>query len=198
MTEIIPAILTNDVKELLELIAKAEGGEKVQIDIIDGVFASNRTIEPVVLEEVETDLKLDFHLMVKEPINWLEKCVRAGANRVVGQIEMMASQTQFVGRAQEAGLKVGLALDIDTPVSFLETAILNDLDVVLVMSVKAGFGGQKFDAKAMPKIKELARIRSRDKTPFKICVDGGLTPGTIKRVTRIGADEVVMGRRILK
>lgn len=196
--EIIPAILTSNPDEIPSLLKKGEGrGERMQIDIIDGVFAANKTILPGALENLETDLKLDFHLMVKEPVNWVEGCVRAGAERIIGQVEMMASQIDFVSKVEASGAKIGLALDLPTPVSALERTVLLDLDVVLVMSVKAGFGGQKFEEKALAKIKELADIRAQDQTPFKICVDGGITPEITKKLEKIGADEAVMGRRIL-
>lgn len=199
MVEIIPAILTMDAAEAEEMLGKAEGVvERVQIDILDGQFAKNRTIDPSALEDIFTSLNLDFHLMTKEPIDWVEKSVRAMADRIFGQIEMMESQVEFVGKAQEVGVSVGLAIDLDTQVDGLDSAILTSLDAVLVMSVPAGFGGQKFDKSALEKIKRLDEIRARDKTPFKICVDGGITEKNIAKVRRAGADEVSIGRRIFK
>src|SRR3989304_6370901 len=104
MIEIIPSILTNDSKELVDKLGICEGiVERVQIDIIDGVFASNKTIDPSALFSLETELKLDFHLMVKEPINWVEKCVSAGADRIIAQVEMMENQVDYVGKVQEVG-----------------------------------------------------------------------------------------------
>ncbi len=199
MIEIIPAILTNNIGELKEKLAICEGiVERVQIDIIDGVFANNKTIDPSVLANIDTNLKLDFHLMVDEPINWVEKCVGLGSDRIIGQIEKMSSQVEFVGKATSAGLKVGLAIDLATPVSKLDPLILNNLDVVLVMSVKAGFGGQKFDPSALLRINELNKIRSRDNTPFRICDDGGITLEWIDDVRREVVDEVSIGKRIFK
>jgi ribulose-phosphate 3-epimerase len=170
----------------------------VQIDIIDGVFADNKTVEPSVLSNIDTNLKLDFHLMVDEPINWVEKCADAGVDRIIGQIEKMSSQVEFVGKVTSAGLKVGLAIDLGTPVSKLDSLVLNNLDVVLVMSVPAGFGGQKFDRLALLRINELNEIRSRDNMSFAICDDGGITLEWIDDVRREGADEVSIGRRIFK
>lgn len=199
MLEIIPAILTNDPKELKQLINKAEDvASRVQIDIVDGQFAKNETIDPSVLENVDTNLKLDFHLMTKNPTAWVERCVRGMADRIFGQIEMMDDQVEFVGKVQEVGAKIGLAVDIDTPVSDLDSAILNNLDAILLMSYPAGVGGQPFDPKVLDKIKKLDGIKARDETPFKICVDGGITEKTIRRVRQAGADEVAVGRLIFK
>lgn len=199
MLEIIPAILTNDPKELEQLINKTEGVvNRAQIDIVDGQFAKNETIDPSVLENIDTNLKLDFHLMTKNPTGWVERCIRGMADRIFGQIEMMDNQVEFVGKVQEVGAKIGLAVDIDTPISDLDSTILNNLDAVLLMSYPAGVGGQPFDPKVLDKIKKLDAIRARDKTPFKICIDGGITEKTIRQVRRAGADEVAIGRRIFE
>ena len=199
MVEIIPSILTNSPEELRLLLSKAEGlTQRAQIDIVDGVFAANRTVEPSVLEEIDTDLKLDFHLMTKEPIDWIEGCVRGMADRIIGQIELMSSQIEFVGRVQEVGASVGLAIDVETPVAKIDPAIINSLDVVLVMSVPAGFGGQKFDERALEKIGELDEIRVRDDTPFRICDDGGISLENIYSQRVAGVDEVAIGKKLFE
>ena len=197
MVEIIPAILTNDIREIEEKLSRAEGiVKRIQIDIVDGQFAANRTIDPSFLGNIETDLSLDFHLMTKEPVDWVERAVRGGADRIIGQIEQMTNQVEFIGKVAEVGLSVGLAIDLATPVSALDSTIITNLDVVLVMAVKAGFGGQKFDLSALLKVNELDKIRVRDDTPFKICVDGGINEDNIKKVVKAGADEVAVGSRI--
>ena len=199
MLEIIPAILTNDPRELEQLIGKAEGVvDRAQIDIVGGQFAKNETIDPSVLENVDTNLKLDFHLMTKNPTAWVERCIKGMADRIFGQIEMMDDQVEFVGKVQEVGVKIGLAIDIDTPVSDLDSTILNNLDAVLLMSYPAGVGGQPFDPKVLDTIKKLDGIRTRDNTPFKICVDGGITEKTIGKVRKAGVDEVAIGRIIFE
>ena len=195
MVEIIPAILTNDIREIEEKLRRAEGVvRRVQIDIIDGQFAANRTIDPSFLENIDTDLNLDFHLMTKEPVDWVERAVRGGADRIIGQIESMSDQVGFIGKVAEVGLSVGLAIDVDTDIEKIDQTIITNLDVVLVMAVKAGFGGQKFDLSALLKVSELDKIRVRDDTPFKICVDGGINEDNIKKVVKAGADEVAIGR----
>ena len=199
MIRVIPSILTNDPNELKEMIAQAEGAtDFVSIDIIDGKFADNKTIDPIVLADVDTNLKLDFQLMVNEPVNWVEKCASAGAERIIGHIEEMGDQIEFVGKVQEVGASVGLGIDIETPVSEIDPTILTNLDAVLVMSVPAGFGGQKFDKRALKKVKELGEIKVRDDTPYKIHVDGGISFDNISKIIKAGADEVSVGRRLFE
>ena len=199
MLKIIPAVLTNNPQELEKLLTQAEAQvERVQIDIVDGQFAKNKTIDPSVLENIDTNLKLDFHLMTKNPTDWVERCIKGMADRIFGQIEMMDDQVEFVGKVQEVGAKIGLAIDIDTPVSDLDSTILNNLDAVLLMSYPAGVGGQPFGPEVLDKIKRLDAIRAHDKTPFKICVDGGITEKTIGKVRKVGADEVAVGRKIFE
>ena len=199
MLEIIPAVLTNNPQELEKLLTQAEAQVKrVQIDIVDGQFAKNKTIDPSVLENIDTNLKLDFHLMTKNPTSWVERCIKGMADRIFGQIEMMDDQIEFVGKVQEVGAKIGLAIDIDTPISDIDSTIVNNLDAVLLMSYPAGVGGQPLDPKVLDKIKKLDAIRVPDKTLFKICVDGGITEKIIRQVCRAGADEVVVGRKIFE
>ncbi len=199
MIQIIPSILTNDPEELETLLARCEGVvERVSIDIIDGKFADNKTIDPGILFNFDTNLKIDYQLMVVEPVNWIERCVRGQADRIIGHIEQMSDQVEFVGKVQEVGLSIGLAIDLETQVYKIDPTILNNLDVVLVMSVAAGFGGQEFDKRALDKIKELDEIRSRDATPYKLQDDGGITLETIHNIHKIGADEVSIGKRLFE
>ena len=199
MIDIIPAILTADSKELEEKLKQIEGRvQSVQIDIVDGMFVQNRTIFPDLLEKVDTNLLIDFHLMTKEPIDWVEHCIRGMADRIFGHIEQMTSQPDFVGKVQEVGAKVGLALDLGTPISAIDAVLFQNLDAILVMSTKAGFGGGEFDRGVLEKIRKLDQIRIRDDTPFRICVDGGINEDNIKEVVAAGADEVAVGRMLFE
>lgn len=197
MVEIIPSILTKDINEARLMIKRCDGiTQRVQIDIVDGIFANNVTVKPWELKNLDVFLGLDFHLMVNEPIDWVDKCMGVGADRIIGQIEMMSSQTEFVKKLEEKNLRLGLAIDLDTPVSKIDSSLFEKLDVILVMSVAAGFGGQKFEMKVLDKINDLNEIRIKNKTPFRICVDGGETEDVIDDSVLEGADEVVIGRRL--
>ena len=198
MVKIIPAILTSDPVEAKELILRSElVVDRVQIDIIDGVFVDNKTITPDSLEKLDTKVLFDYHLMVQEPASWVERVVRGQGDRVIGQVEKMSNQQEFIAKATEGGLSVGLAVDIETPVTALDDLVLADLDVVLLMSVKAGFGGQEFNLDVWDKIKELDGLRSKNNYKFKICIDGGVTKELIADMEKAGVDEVAIGKRIL-
>jgi ribulose-phosphate 3-epimerase len=170
----------------------------VQVDIVDGVFAGNKSIDPISLKYVETDLGLEFHLMVAEPVNWIEKCVSGGASVIIGQIEMMSSQMEYVRAVQAVGARVGLAVNLDTTLDVIDEAIINDIDWLLLMSVSAGFGGQKFDQRVYQKIKQASLKRAKDLTPFRICVDGGVEKDNIQTLARMKVDEVAIGKRLFE
>lgn len=170
--------------------------ERVSIDIIDGKFVDNKTIDPSFLSDFDTSLKIDYQLMVDEPVHWVEKCVRGQADRIIGHIEKMTDQLKFVVKGQEVGTLIGLAINLETPVEMLDPMVLTDLDVVLVMSANVGFGGQPFAAKVLGKIEELNKMRDKDKYRFKIQVDGGINEESIYNVYKAGADEVSVGRKL--
>jgi ribulose-phosphate 3-epimerase len=113
-------------------------------------------------------------------------------------VEKMGSQLDFVAKCQEVGCRVGLALDIDSPIEALDKEALADLDTVLIMSTKAGFGGQEFDPRAFKKIQDISKAREGDTTPFRICVDGGVTQEIAPKLASLGVDEVVVGKRIFE
>jgi len=199
MLEIIPTIFSNDIREVEEKILRLEGLVKnVQIDIVDGQYVNNKTIVPSALENIDTNLGLDFHLMTKEPVDWVERAVRGGADRIIGKIEKMGNQIDFVGKVGEVGCDVGLALDISSLVSGLDSQALAGANVILVMGYPAGFEGQVFDTKAFEKIKKLSEIRQKEDLSFKILVDGGVNEINIKEIVKLGADEVAIGRRLFE
>lgn len=196
---IVPAILTKSPQEFEELIRACNGVvDRVQIDVNDGTFLGEKSFLPEEIPSLENNLYLDFHLMVKEPIHWLERCARLGGDRVFAHVESMSNQASFVKECQIRGLKIGLALDITTSVSLLDPLVLGDLDAVLLMGYPAGKGGQKFDESVFVKIQELAELRKNDASPFKICVDGGVWEDNIFKLYSLGVDEVVIGKRLFE
>lgn len=178
MVEIVPAILEKDATSFEEKLKKVWGeAKKVQVDIIDGKFAPMETVEPEVLLNIDTIVDFEGHLMVDRPEDWVERCVASGMTGLFGQVEKMDDVVKFVADTQSAGLRVGLAYDIDTPLTDLEKYI-NDLDAVLLMSTKAGSQGiNEFDNRVLEKIKEVRKINKR----IVIVVDGGLDTENIKK-----------------
>lgn len=197
MVKIIPSILTNSSADAVNFIGEAQAvAKRIQLDIIDGVFVNNKTLEPIFYKDLDLSFEVDYHLMVKEPVNWVEKCVEGQGDRIIGQIEQMGDQMEFIKKVQSVGLSVGLALDIDTPVSSLSKEILESVDVILLMSVKAGHGGQEFNLAVWDKIKELVEMRNSMSHKFKICIDGGVTVELAHDMHKAGVDEIVVGNRI--
>lgn len=182
MVNVIPAILKPNLKEFQDDFDLVKGLVKqVQVDVIDGVFAENKTVYPEDLESIDTVVEWDWHLMVDRPEKWVNRCLRGGGGRVFGHIERMQDVVGFVAEVQIAGMQAGLAVDIESDVAQIEEYVY-DLDAVLLMSVKAGFQGQEFDERVLMKIEEVRRMRG----DVPIVVDGGLDVAEIKKC--IGAE----------
>lgn len=204
MLTIIPAILTDDPKELEEKIQEVELAfppigtnlPRIQIDIIDGIFAYNKTVSLEDLAKIDNCSNLDIHLMVKEPIDWVDDCVKAKADRVIGQVEMMSNQRAFVDKVKGNNMSVGLAVDLETPVTSIDQSLLGDLDVILIMSVKAGFGGQRFQEEIASKVAWAEDEQYANSYKYKICLDGGINESNIAKISYMGADEVAIGHSL--
>ena len=195
--EIIPAILTNDVRVLEEQIKAVEDKvSRVHIDIIDGEFVEGRTIEVEALADLEVDVLFDAHLMVKEPILWVEKCIRSLCDRITGQVEQMSDQFEFVTKIQELGHEAGLALDLETGLEELDKDVLSYVDVVLVMGHKAGHQGGDLEQSALQKVKDLQALRDEIGGRFKICVDGGVNKMNIQVLKDVDIEEVAVGSAV--
>jgi ribulose-phosphate 3-epimerase len=195
---IIPAVLTNDINEAIEkvLLAQEKKVERIQIDVVDGIFAKNKTITPELLKDNEQITgRLDIHLMVKEPVNWIKRSLEGGGERLIGHIEKMNDQVTFSEKVLEEGGVAGLAVDLKTPVTELDTKAIRMSSVILLMAVNAGFGGQPFDKSIYQKIEKLQDIRRQLKTAFTICIDGGVTKPLLSELESFGVEEVVEGRR---
>ena len=162
--------------ELEEQLAKVWGhAPRVQLDVMDGVYRPEKTIGPEALNQIDTVVQWDVHLMVDQPEKWIKQCVTGGVDRVFGQVEMMKDKTAFIADAQSEAMAAGLAYDIDTPLTGLEE-VINDLDAVLLMSVKAGGQARDFDKRVLEKIKEVRKMNKR----IPIVIDGGLNEEKMK------------------
>ena len=186
MNKIVPTILAKDITKFEEDLAKVEGfAPRVQMDIVDGKFAPVETVMPEVLLTVETTAEVEAHLMVVEPVEWVDRCAAAGITAVYGQVEKMTDKQDFIIRAEEAGMRTGLAFDLETSLSGLDDWI-NLVDCVLLMSAKAGAQGQKFDERVLGKIR-LVRELSASAT---ILVDCGLNEENIRKCLEIGGEKM--------
>ena len=195
--KIAPSILSADFAALGEAIARVEaaGADLLHVDVMDCHFVPNLTIGPPVIESVRkrTRLPLDVHLMIEEPERWVETYVKAGADYVTVHAEACAHLEHALTLIREAGARAGVALNPSTPPEVLQY-VLDDLDLVLVMSVNPGFGGQSFIPTAYEKIRRL-RAMLADR-PVLVSVDGGVKADSAGPLAQAGATVLVAGSAI--
>ncbi len=163
----------------------------IQVDVFDGVFSYGKSFELEQLTKLERNegFLWEVHLMVKEPIKWIEKCLFVGASRVVGQVEMMSNRKAFVEQAKDSGLEVGLAYDSGTKID----KIPDEIDLVLLMSRKAGFEEMPIDTNIFDRIKLTKALSSKRERGFLVGVDGGVTEANYQAFEKVGADVVYCG-----
>ena len=164
----------------------------IQVDVIDNVFTEGRTFDLELLSRLDfnTDNILwEIHLMVNEPMNWIEKCSFVGANRVTGQVEMMSDRDEFVNSLKLEGLEAGLAFDIETEM----TEVPEETDLVLLMGRKAGFGFIPMDERVFEKIKIADEMRAKREKKFLIGIDGGANGENYLRLAKAGVDIIYSG-----
>lgn len=188
MFEIIPSPGTQDkdwttIEQKIELVKPFV--KTIHIDVIDGKFAQNTTfLDPSPFAKYTQDIFFEVHLMVDDPLSYVESFAQAGFRRFIGHVEKMPDQVEFVSRVQQIA-EVGLALDGSTPLEAIEVPF-EDLDTVLCMTIKAGFSGQAFQPDILPKVKKLS---SRFFGPIE--VDGGINEATIGEAAKSGASRFV-------
>ncbi len=195
MVKIIPTVLEKSIIEAEKRIIAVKGKSKwIQIDVIDGTYLPQKSFELELVDRIEgvENVLWEVHLMVKEPVKWLEKCVFIGASRVTGQVEMMSDREEFVKECKDAGMEAGLAFDIGTEVN----NIPEETDVVLLMGRKAGFGWSEMNKDIYKKI-DITKIMRKDRD-FLIGVDGGVTAENINKLEDEGVDIVYSGNEFEK
>ncbi len=199
MKLIAPSILSADFSRLGEEVKAVEtaGADWIHVDVMDGHFVPNITIGPLVAEAVRsvTQLPVDVHLMIENPDQYLEDFAKAGSNFLTVHPEACHHLHRTIRAIKDLGVKAGVSLNPATPLSAVEW-VMEDVDLVLVMSVNPGFGGQKFIPQALQKIRDLKSIISAKNLNILIEVDGGVNQDTIKSVSDAGADAFVAGSAI--
>ena len=199
--QISPSILSADFSQLGSEIKKLEegGADLIHVDVMDGHFVPNLTIGPPVIKNLRkyTKLPFDVHLMISPVHEYIEKYADAGADIITIHPESTKNLKESISLIKKFGKKVGISLNPKTEIKTLIDEIEN-IDLVLVMSVNPGFGGQKFMPEVLDKIKELKRIRDENQYHFDIEVDGGINFSNSKIVLEAGADILVSGTTVFK
>lgn len=196
-----PSVLSADFSDLKAAVSMIEknNGKAVHIDVMDGQFVPEITYGQPVIRSIRklTKLPFDVHLMVKNPENQIDSMIESGADWVTFHLEATAHAHRLIQAIHEKGKKAGIAICPATPVSVL-SEILECADIILVMTVNPGWGGQTLISSCVKKVQELKRIRSENNYKYMISVDGGINSKTIETVVDAGTDIVVSGSSFFK
>ena len=199
MKKIAPSVLSADFGRLAEEIKAVEeaGADWIHLDIMDGHFVPNLTIGPPVVKALRktTALPFDVHLMIENPDRYLDAFIDAGSDILTVHIETTVHLHRTINHLRERNIKAGVALNPSTPLWTLEE-IISDCDLILIMTVNPGFGGQHFIPSMIPKIRRTRDMITKHAKPVLMEVDGGISPDNIQVVSDAGADVFVAGAAV--
>jgi len=199
MKKIAPSILSADFGRLAEEIKAVEesGADWIHLDIMDGHFVPNMTIGPPVVKALRktTSLPFDVHLMIENPDRYLDAFIDAGSDVLTIHIEATPHLHRTINYLREKNIKGGVALNPSTPIWALEE-IIADCDLILIMTVNPGFGGQHFIHSMIPKIRRTRDMIAKQAKPILMEVDGGISPDNIQVISDAGADVFVAGAAV--
>lgn len=199
MIKLAPSILSADFARLLEDVKKVEkaGCEHLHIDVMDGHFVPNITLGPGIVKSLRKDVNMvfDAHLMIENPDNYIKEFADAGCDIIVVHQEACTHLHRTIQNIKSHGIKAGVALNPATPIETIKY-VLQDVDMVLLMSVNPGFGGQSYIPVVTEKIKELKALIDEMNLDIDIEVDGGVKPSNIAEVVNAGANVIVAGSAI--
>ena len=197
--KIAPSILSADFSRLGDEVRRAEeaGADMIHLDIMDGHFVPNLTFGPLIVKAIRNHTKLPFyvHLMVERPEDYIEKVVEAGGDLIIVHVEACIHLQRVLSMIRDFGVKSGVALNPATPLTTIEY-VLDDLDLILIMSVNPGFGGQEFIPSTLPKIRRARRKLVKRGLEMEIAVDGGVNVETAPKIVEAGADVLVTGTAV--
>jgi ribulose-phosphate 3-epimerase len=200
-TVLAPSILSADFLNLGHELAACEsaGADWIHVDVMDGAFVPNITVGPLIVEACRrgTTLPLDVHLMIEQPERMIESFAKAGADRLTVHVETCPEIPRTLQFIQSLGVKPGVTLNPSTPASILQP-ILPIVDLVLVMTVNPGFGGQAFIPEMLPKVAEIRRMLDEIASPAWLEVDGGVSEQTAPALRQAGATAFVAGNAVFK
>jgi ribulose-phosphate 3-epimerase len=199
MIKIAPSILSANFARLEEEIKDVErgGADYIHVDVMDGHFVPNITIGPLIVDAIRpvTSLPLDVHLMIENPDQYIGAFAKAGADLLSVHVEACHHLHRTIQQIKSEGMKAGVVLNPHTPIPIIEN-VIEDVDLVLLMTVNPGFGGQSFIHSVLPKIKQVAAMVEERKLPVEIEVDGGVNTETAKLCIEAGANVLVAGSAI--
>jgi ribulose-phosphate 3-epimerase len=199
MVGIVPSILSADFTRLGEQVRAATeaGAARIQIDIMDGHFVPNITMGPLVVEAVRrcTDIPLEAHLMISNPAQYINDFAHAGADVIIIHQETSPHLHRLIQQIKTTGKQAGVALTPSTP-TFMLDDILTMLDLVLIMTVNPGFGGQEFIPETLPKIRRMRQVINERGLSCDLEVDGGVHEATVPLVVQAGANLLVAGSAV--
>jgi ribulose-phosphate 3-epimerase len=194
-----PSILAANFARLGEQVLEAEraGADRIHVDVMDGHFVPNLSMGAEIVKSLRpvTKLPLEVHLMIEEPDRYAEAFVKAGAARLIVHVENPGDLRARVHRIKAMGVSAGVVINPETSIDGLE-ALLPDVDLVLVMTVHPGFGGQKFIEDTLPKIRQVRALIDRIKPGVDLEVDGGIEPHTVGAAVKAGARVLVAGSAV--
>ncbi|MFA5270838.1 MAG: ribulose-phosphate 3-epimerase [Candidatus Omnitrophota bacterium] len=191
---IVPAILTEDKQELVRMCALCAGFcSSVQIDIMDGKFVPSKSVTVDDLADLRLSMESEAHLMVEDPLEWLEVFKKIGSKRIIFHFEIKKDHEKIINELKNAGLEAGIAINPSTKISTF-SHLLDKVESVLFMSVVPGFYGSKFIPEVLEKIQKFKKIYPQKCTG----IDGGVKPDNIARVVRSGVDYICVGSAVLK
>lgn len=199
MIKLAPSILSADFARLLEDIKKVEkaGCEYLHIDVMDGHFVPNITLGPSIVKSLrkDVDMVFDVHLMIENPDNYIQDFVNAGADIITVHQEACKHLHRTIQNIKSMGVKACVSLNPATPVETIKH-VIDELDMVLIMTVNPGFGGQSFIDGMTEKIKEVRDLANERNLNIEIQVDGGMKPNNVHKAVEAGADVIVAGSAI--